>query len=75
VFHRWGHQASFTLPRVRAMLEPRFTVQSVRRTAFVAVRGRGVGGAIKAIARIGLARLGQPIAVPTIWWLARSGTV
>lgn len=71
VFHRWGHHASFTLDTVRAMLEPRFDVARLGRTAFVATRGRGWSGWVKGWLRIGLAKFGSPIAVPTIRWEAR----
>jgi SAM-dependent methyltransferase len=71
VFHRWGHQRSFTRNDVRALLEPQFHVEAVGRTAFVELWGRGVRGLLKGSLRIALARLGEPIAVPTIWWIAR----
>lgn len=71
VFHRWGHRASFTRDSVKSMLAAHFRVERVGRTAFINVAGRGIRGAIKALARIGLAKLGEPIAVPTIWWVAR----
>lgn len=71
VFHRWGHQASFTLAGVREMLGQRFKVEQVQRTAFVDLFGRGLAGLVKGSARLLLAKLGEPIAVPTIWWVAR----
>lgn len=71
VFHRWGHQASFTLASVREMLAPYFTVERLQRTAFVDLRNRGFKGLIKGYLRIALAKLGEPIAIPTIWWVAR----
>ena len=71
VFHRWGHQRSFTRADVRSMLERHFAVESLGRTAFVDLWGRGVRGFVKGALRIALARLGEPIAVPTIWWIAR----
>jgi SAM-dependent methyltransferase len=71
VFHRWGHQASFTLASVRELLAERFHVEGLQRTAFVDLWGRGIGGFFKGSVRLVLARLGEPIAVPTIWWVAR----
>jgi SAM-dependent methyltransferase len=71
VFHRWGHQASFTLAGVRELLAERFQVESLQRTAFVDLWGRGIGGFFKGSVRLVLAKLGEPIAVPTIWWVAR----
>jgi SAM-dependent methyltransferase len=71
VFHRWGHQASFTLASMRELLATRFHVEQLQRTAFVNLFGRGIGGFLKGSARLVLAKLGEPIAVPTIWWVAR----
>jgi SAM-dependent methyltransferase len=71
IFHRWGHQASFTRADVRTMLQPHFAVEAIGRTALVDLWGRGLRGFIKGALRIALARLGEPIAVPTIWWIAR----
>ena len=71
VFHRWGHQRSFTMPQVRSMLSARFVVEALGRTAFVDLRGRGMRGFVKGSVRAVLARFGAPIAVPTIWWVAR----
>lgn len=70
VFHRWGHQRSLTIDDVRALLAPGFAVERISRTAFVDLR-RGVRGFAKGMLRILLAKLGSPIAVPTIWWVAR----
>ena len=70
VFHRWGHQRSFTLEAVRAMLSERFSIEVLKRTAFVRLFGRGVRGFMKSSARIMLARLGEPIASPNIVWVA-----
>jgi len=71
VFHRWGHQASFTLERMRQELEPHFVVNELRRTAFVSFGDRGVAGKVKSAARWLLARWGQMIASPSIYWAAR----
>jgi len=70
VFHRWGHQRSFTIEAVRAMLSERFSIEVLKRTAFVRLFGRGVRGFMKSSARIMLARLGEPIASPNIVWVA-----
>ncbi len=70
VFHRWGHQRSFTLDDVREQLSPSFTVRELRKTAFVTFRDRSLLGKAKSAVRLLLARAGQPIAVPTIFWLA-----
>jgi hypothetical protein len=73
VFLRWGHQVSFSLASMRELLATRFHVEHLRRTAFVDLFGRDLGGFLKGSARIVLAKLGEPIAVPTIWWAARKG--
>jgi SAM-dependent methyltransferase len=71
VFHRWGHQRTFTMPEVRSMLSERFSVDSIGRTAFVDLRGNGLRGFIKGSIRATLARFGASISSPTIWWAAR----
>jgi SAM-dependent methyltransferase len=71
VFHRWGHQKSFDLAAVRDELSPWFEVARLGRTAFVPWRGRGLAGAAKSLVRLVLAKLGEPIAFPTIYWVAR----
>lgn len=72
LFHRWGHQRSFTLESMRAELEPQFEVRELRRTAFVSFRDRGPFGKLKSLARLLLARAGQMIAIPSIYWAAQS---
>lgn len=71
LFHRWGHQKSFTLDTVRAELGDSFEVVELRRTAFVSYRDRGPFGKLKSLARLVLARAGQMIAIPSVYWLAR----
>jgi len=71
LFHRWGHQKSFTLQSVRDELSPHFNVRDLRRTAFVSFRDRGLGGKLKSVLRLILARAGQMIAIPSIYWAAR----
>jgi SAM-dependent methyltransferase len=70
VFHRWGHQRSFTMASAREMLSAHFAVDSLGRNAFVDLR-RSLKGFLKGAFRIALAKIGEPIAVPTIWWVAR----
>ena len=71
LFHRWGHQASFTLDSLRAQLSAKFEVRDLRRTAFVSFADRGPFGKLKSLARLLLARYGQMIAVPSIYWAAQ----
>jgi len=71
VFHRWGHQAAFTVADVREQLSRNFHVEEARQTAYVAFRGRGLAGMIKSLVRVALARGGAMIAIPTIYFAAR----
>jgi SAM-dependent methyltransferase len=70
VFHRWGHQKSFTRDDLTQELSPHFTHIRVTRTAFV-VFSRGLTGNIKSVLRLVLAKCGQHIAVPSILWQAQ----
>ena len=70
VFHRWGHERSFTLATMRQTLSVHFTVEALGRTALVDLRGRGVRGFLKGAFRKALAKIGEPIAVANIWWVA-----
>ncbi len=71
VFHRWGHQQSFDEARLRNELGSWFTIVALGRTAFVPWRGRGVRGMIKSAVRLALAKLGEQVAFPTLYWVAR----
>ena len=71
LFHRWGHQKSFTLETVRAELSPLFHIRELRPAAFVSYGGRGVGGKVKSLVRVALARAGQMMAIPSIYWAAQ----
>lgn len=70
-FHRWGHQASFTLETLAAELTPWFRPVELRRTAFVEFRGRSILGKLRAAVRVLLAKQGQAIAAPTIYWASQ----
>lgn len=72
LFHRWGHQKSFTLDSLQAELAQQFVVSRIRRTAFVSYRDRGLFGKLKSLARLLLARWGQMIAVPSLYWAAQA---
>ena len=56
-------------------LAPWFDIESIGRTAFVAWRGRGMRGAVKSLVRLMLAKLGEPIAFPTLYWIARKARI
>ncbi len=68
VFHRWGHQRVFALDTMRAELTPYFDKLELRRTAFVALRGRSIAGKISAALRWLLARRGVALAIPSIYF-------
>jgi SAM-dependent methyltransferase len=70
VFHRWGHQKSFTREEVAQELSQHFTYIRVTRTAFVEF-SRGLRGNVKSLLRLVLAKCGQHIAVPSILWQAQ----
>jgi SAM-dependent methyltransferase len=71
VFHRWGHMRSFDLESLATDLNRFFCNVRVKRTAFVSLRGKGMGGLIKGCVRIALAKFGEEIAVPSILFMAQ----
>lgn len=71
LFHRWGHHKSFELDTLRAELTPHFDVREIRATAFVSYREGGLGRKLKSLLRVALARSGQMIASPNIYWAAQ----
>ena len=71
VFHQYGHRARFREEDVERLLAPHFEFVETGRSAFAAFRGRGPAGWLKSGLREALARGGQPIAVPRLWWAAR----
>ncbi len=73
VFHRWGHQASFSAERLRSEISPHFTVKELRRTAFIDFASRSLLGRVKGLARLLMARAGVSIAVPTLYCAAQRG--
>lgn len=72
VFHRWGHVSRFDIPDLSAELASVFDAPTCRLTGFVDWRAaRGAMPLLKASARAVLARLGEPIASPSIAFAAR----
>ena len=71
VFHRWGHQRSLDERLVREQFAAWFEIQTLGRTAFVSLRGRGIRGAVKSLVKLVLAKLGEQAAFPTLYWIAR----
>ncbi len=71
LFHRWGHQASFTLPGMRAELAATFAKITMKRTAFISLKGRSLFGVVQGLVRMLLARCGVAISGPSIYFFAR----
>jgi len=57
--------------RIRAELTAQFRDVACRVTAFVPLRGRSLGGKLKGLARLALAKCGAQVAVPSIYFRAR----
>jgi SAM-dependent methyltransferase len=73
-FHRWGHVASFDVSAVRSLLAPHFRIQHCAARCFVNWQGSmSVRRILKNIARSTLGRLGEPIAAPSLLFVARAG--
>lgn len=68
VFHRWGHQRAFDLDTMAAELAPHFYRLELKRTAFVALRGRSLAGKLSGIMRKLLAARGVQVAIPSIYF-------
>jgi len=70
LFHRWGHHRSFVEESLQRELSRYFVVKVLYRTAFVPFRDRRLPGKLKSLLRLILARCGQMIAVPSLYWCA-----
>lgn len=71
VFHRWGHEQTFTKERLRALLEEKsFLIKSINIRAFPDWSRRDFGGLIKSIFRYILGRFGVGISQPNIFLIA-----
>lgn len=68
VFHRWGHQRTFDLDTMAAELSPHFHHLELKRTAFVALRGRSLAGKLSGMMRKLLAWRGVQVAIPSIYF-------
>jgi len=71
-FHRWGHQQSFDLEKVKDVLSPLFSDIHVKRRAFVQFRGQGVWGIVEGVVRIIMAKYGVKISSTNIYFDART---
>jgi len=73
-FHRWGHVASFDVAAMRSLLSPHFEVETCSPRCFVSwQRPLSLRRALKNVARLALGRMGEPIAVPLLLFVARAG--
>lgn len=71
VFHRWGHVSSFDLENMRAELSTSFESVSCRRLSFVDwTAARTPMRLLKTVAQSVMGRLGEPIASPSILFVA-----
>lgn len=68
VFHRWGHQASFDLLTMRKELDQTFVIERLVRTCFPDFEGQRILGWVKGTLRIALAKFGQQIASPSLYF-------
>jgi SAM-dependent methyltransferase len=71
VFHRWGHRASFDQAALDRMMPAGLRLVESRPTAFSPLLGRGPRGFVKALGRRVLARLGEPVSQPTLFFAAQ----
>jgi SAM-dependent methyltransferase len=70
-FHRWGHRQAFDRAGLERLLGSRFSVRSLSTRTFVAWRG-GVRRLLKSLAKWVLARAGEPIADPHLYFECRT---
>jgi SAM-dependent methyltransferase len=71
VFHRWGHQASFSAEKLHAMLSAAgFGSITVKCTTFPSFNGP-LKRKLKSLIKLALARIGEPVANPTLFFVAR----
>jgi SAM-dependent methyltransferase len=71
VFHRWGHKKTFDLGDIAQELTPHFHIKRVTRTAFVSFSSGSTLAMVKSLGRFVLAKLGEAIAVPSIYFVAQ----
>ena len=71
IFHRWGHRKSFDLGDMTKDLAAHFHIEWVTCTAFISLTPGSMLMLVKSLARFVLAKLGEAIAVPSIYFVAR----
>jgi len=74
VFHRWGHQKSFDIRGLSDELSKSLIIVEIRRTAFVSFYNRPLAGKIKSLIKLILAKYGEMIATPSIYFCAKKST-
>jgi SAM-dependent methyltransferase len=75
VFHRWGHVQSFSLSRLRGLLQSqRFTVRRLQVRCFPEWHRVGLRNFVKSLVRYVLGRMGSRIANPSIYFEARAAS-
>lgn len=69
IFHRWGHVASFNKDALLRELSPYFVIMKCYPRAFISWKRevRSVKQFLKAIAKLILARIGEPIVCPSLF--------
>lgn len=70
VFHRWGHQQSFTIERIKGLfVDAGFAIKTIEARAFVDWSKTGIKSLIKNTIRYLLGRFGSPIAQANIFFV------
>lgn len=67
-FHRWGHQSAFDFESLSKDLSQFMKVLEMRKTAFVSFKGQTFAGKIKTLLKLILAKCGEMIAGPSIYF-------
>ncbi len=74
-FHRWGHYQSFDEERMRALMAAAgFKLIAHGPRAFADFSRPGIRNKIKSIARAILGRIGEPIAMPSLFFVAQKSS-
>jgi SAM-dependent methyltransferase len=71
IFHRWGHKRQFDIADITKELTLHFRIERVTRTAFVSFSRGSSLALVKSLVRFVLAKAGEAIAVPSIYFVAR----
>ena len=71
LFHRWGHQQTFTSAKMHATLSQQLDVRAMKVRAFVSFKNRNWKGKIKSAFKFMLGALGEQVADPHLYFQAR----